>query len=150
MNQNEKRKKYLKIRLLIMIFSLLLPAFVVLVFELVSKDLLPGVSQFLYGFRYVMFGAFELGLIFKISVYIKMLKDEKFYYKMEIKKTDERNKTISHLAKSYTLQFVLYFQALVIVVMGFVNETAFYTLLASELFLIAANLAIHFYYSKKI
>lgn len=133
---------------IVMCLATLLPAIIVTVFEpLVSSHF--EVTTTMVMMRYIIFVLFEIYLIYKIVGYFRVLSNKKYAEERFVRSTDERLIFIRQKSYSFTYKFVLYSLCVGLVVTGFINAIAFYTLLIATAYLVIVSLSVRIYYYKK-
>lgn len=88
-------------------------------------------------------------MIFYVVRYRAALKDEEKLKKLYIEENDERQKLIDAKIGSSGIDILAMFLLLAMIISNFFNQTVFYTLFSTVIFIILVKFALKFYYNKK-
>ncbi|MGM9971260.1 MAG: hypothetical protein ACI35W_02490 [Anaeroplasmataceae bacterium] len=143
----KKIRKSTKIKLVFMILATIFPIVLVTLLTAIKRD---GIDQTVVQvLRYVISFAGEAFILYKMIMYIIILKSDSFAEKFLIKKNDERLIFIRQKYSSFSLKLILFIVLIGIIVSGFLNTTIFYTLLVvMGVMLLSCGFTI-LYYTKK-
>lgn len=146
----ENTRKHTIGKLVVMSLSTLLPLLAIVLLGLIYDFFKGEQALDLKIFRYIVFIVFECAIISRIVLYIRIIVSKDWATAYYIKKRDERNVYIKQRTNSFTLKFVLFFEALGTIAAGFISAAVFYSIIA----IIGVTLATYFftylYFSKKI
>lgn len=144
----EKVRKSTKIKLIFMTISLILPIVIYIILDpLMEKYWSVGLDVEII--RIIVLVVAELFIIYKLVFYIRILKSDKYAQFIMTKKNDERLIFIRQKYSTYSLKQFAFLLCIGIIVMGFINEVAFYTLVGTLVVLILVVLVVAIYYKKK-
>lgn len=99
--------------------------------------------------RYFIFAVLEGYILFKITVYIRLLKQADYLDTVLVKKQDERLNYIKLKTNALTMKILIYAGGIALITAGFINRFMFYTLLSVLVFLLLVYLFVYLYYIKK-
>lgn len=145
----EKLKKGIKIRLVVMSLSTVLPIVLLILFELpfFSENLV--VYSDLVVLRYAIFVLLEGYIGCKLYRYIRFLVDDEYSDLITLRKSDERLNFIKLKTNALVIKMVIYLCGIALITAGFFNSIVFYTLLSVLAGLLITYFSVLIYYSKK-
>ncbi|WP_172194794.1 hypothetical protein [Saccharibacillus qingshengii] len=111
---------------------------------------LPVLNSFTKGFHQGIFFGLELIIIGFLVQYIRSSKSEEALKKMYIKENDEREGAIIRSAAALGTSIAFVGIAVATVIAGFLDTTAFITLLSTLLFMLIVFFSLWGYYGKRI
>lgn len=149
MDYQEKMKKGIKIRLIVMSLSTLLPILLLILFNLPFFKEKFKVYNDLFVLRYAIFILLEAYIIFKIYRYIRFLVDEEYQNQFILIRTDERLNFIKLKANALVIKVFIYVCGIALITAGFFDAIVFYTLLGILGGVLIIYLFVYIYYSKK-
>ncbi len=149
MENKEKIKKGIKIRLIVMSLSTVLPILLLIFFELpFFKDQLV-VYKDIEVLRYAIFVLLEGYIGFKIYRYIRFLSDSEYADLFVLRKNDERLNFIRLKTNALAIKIFIYVDGIALITAGFLNAAVFYTLLSVMGAVLLIYSGVYIYYSKK-
>ena len=146
MNNLPRYKKVTKIKLILMCLATLLPILIVSSLEAFIKKQF-GITFLVL--RYLVFSLCELSIILKIIHYILILKNEDYCLKVYTKINDERNIFIRAKTHSFTIKTILFINAILLIVFGFIEPLVFIVLASESLLIVIILIISAVYYNKK-
>ncbi len=145
MNNMTKFIKNTKIKLVLMCLAICLPIIIVASLEAFFEKQF-GVTYVVL--RYLVFALCEISIILKIVKYILILKNEEYCLKYYTKINDERNIFIKSKTTSFTIKAILFINAILLIIFGFIDPVIFIAI-AGETILIIIILFCSLYYNNK-
>lgn len=147
---NEKKKKEFRkstlTKVIVMSLSTLLPIVMIALFEnLLHQEMYKA----LIVIRYIIFGFFELLVVFKIIKYILILTREDFCSKQYILNQDERLVFVKQRSLSIAFKTVIFTSGVLLIASCYFSEEAFYMILIIFVIAILTYLFSRLYYKKK-
>lgn len=149
MDTQEKLKKGIKIRLIVMSLSTLLPILLLILFSLPFFEKQFKVYNDLFFLRYAIFVLLEGYIGFKIYRYIRFFCDKEYADFFVLRRTDERLNFIRLKTNAMVIKIFIYVCGIALITAGFINSIVFYTLLAILCSVLIIYLFVCLYYSKK-
>ncbi|MDE7264629.1 MAG: hypothetical protein K2N64_08230 [Anaeroplasmataceae bacterium] len=149
MDTQEKLKKGIKIRLIVMSLSTLLPLVLLILFSLPFFEQQFKVYNDLFFLRYAIFVLLEGYIGFKIYRYIRFFCDKEYADFFVLRRTDERLNFIRLKTNAMVIKIFIYVCGIALITTGFINAIVFYTLLFILCAVLVIYLFVYIYYSKK-
>lgn len=149
MDYQEKMRKGIIIRLIVMSLSTLLPILLLILFNLPFFKEKFKVYNDLFVLRYAIFILLEAYIIFKIYRYIRFLVDDEYQNKFILTRTDERLNFIKLKTNALVIKVFIYVCGIALITAGFFDAIVFYTLLGILGVVLIIYLFVYIYYSKK-
>jgi hypothetical protein len=145
----EKMKKGVKIRLIVMSLSAVLPIILLILFDLpFFKDRFVVYSD-LFVLRYAIFVLLEGYIVFKIYRYIRFFCDVEYADLFVLRKTDERLNFVRLKTNALVIKILIYVSGIAMITAGFFNAIVFYTILCMMIAVLLMYLFVYLYYSRK-
>lgn len=149
MDVKEKMKKGVKIRLIVMSLSAVLPIILLILFDLpFFKDQFVVYSD-LFVLRYAIFVLLEGYIGFKIYRYIRFFCDAEYADLFVLRKTDERLNFVRLKTNALVIKILIYISGIAMITAGFFNSIVFYSILCMMVAVLVIYLCVYLYYSKK-
>lgn len=149
MDSKEKLRKGIKIRLIVMSLSTLLPIVLLILFNLPFFKKEFKVYGDLFVLRYAIFVLLEGYIGFKIYRYIRFFCDQEYADFFALRKTDERLNFIRLKTNAMVIKIFIYVCGIALITTGFLNSYVFYTLLSILCAVLVIYLFVYIYYSRK-
>ncbi|MCM1131002.1 MAG: hypothetical protein NC310_03060 [Roseburia sp.] len=149
MDSKEKLRKGIKIRLIVMSLSAVLPIILLVLFSLPFFKKQFVVYSDLFFLRYAIFVLLEGYIGFKIYRYIRFFCDTEYADFFVLRKTDERLNYIRLKTNAMVIKIFIYVCGIALIIAGFFNSAVFYTLLSILCAVLLIYLFVYLVYSKK-
>lgn len=150
MESLERLRKVTKMKLIVMILSAFLPLLIVLVMSIgqfsISANSIFEKAPFLPP---ILCGGFEVYIIFKIIVHIRILKDDEFANERLIIRNDERIRYIKLRCNALIQKTFIYVMGVATIFAAFVDVTIFYSFSAVLIGFLLIHLILYSFYSRK-
>lgn len=146
----QRTRKHTIGKLVVMCLAMLLPLVLIGVFGSIYNFIKGDQALDLKIFRYVVCIIFEAIIILKIVLYARIISSEEWARKYFVKKRDERNMYIKQRTSGFTMKFLLFFEAIGMIVSGFISQQVFYCLGGVIVTTLLAYIFTYLYFSKKI
>ncbi len=149
MDNKEKLRKGIKIRLIVMSLSTVLPIILMILFELPVFKQQFVIYNDLVVLRYAIFVLLEGYIGFKIYRYVRFFCDAEYADLVALRKNDERLNFIRLKTNALAIKIFIYVCGIALITAGFFNAIVFYTLLSILGAVLVIYLFVYLYYSKK-
>ena len=149
MDNKEKLRKGIKIRLIVMSLSTVLPIILMILFELPVFKQQFVIYNDLVVLRYAIFVLLEGYIGFKIYRYVRFFCDAEYADLVALRKNDERLNFIRLKTNALAIKIFIYVCGIALITAGFFNAIVFYTLLSILGADLVIYLFVYLYYSKK-
>ncbi len=130
MDNKEKLRKGIKIRLIVMSLSTVLPIILMILFELPVFKQQFVIYNDLVVLRYAIFVLLEGYIGFKIYRYVRFFCDAEYADLVALRKNDERLNFIRLKTNALAIKIFIYVCGIALITAGFFNAIVFYTLLS--------------------
>ena len=141
----DKFKAKIQKRIFVMAFILIILAVIYFIFPLYAAEL-PPIPDFIRGFHFGAFIGIELALVFFIVRFIVSLRTIESLKKLYIEENDERTKMIMQKSGAIGMGICMAGLSIGTITAGFLNETAFFSLLGALIFTALVRGFIKVYY----
>lgn len=149
MDNKEKLRKGIKIRLIVMSLSTVLPIILMILFELPVFKQQFVIYNDLVVLRYAIFVLLEGYIGFKIYRYVRFFCDAEYADLVALRKNDERLNFIRLKTNALAIKIFIYVCGIALITVGFFNAIVFYTLLSILGSVLVIYLFVYLYYSRK-
>lgn len=149
MENKDKLKKSIKVRLVVMSLSTILPIILLILFELPFFKNRFVVYNDLVVLRYAIFVILEGYIGSKIYTYVRFLCDNEYSDLIFLRRTDERLNFIKLKTNAMAIKIFIYVCGIALITVGFFNSTIFYTLLTILIVVLIIYISVYLYYSRK-
>ncbi len=149
MDNKEKLRKGIKIRLIVMSLSTVLPIILMILFELPVFKQQFVIYNDLVVLRYAIFVLLEGYIGFKIYRYVRFFCDAEYADLVALRKNDERLNFIRLKTNALAIKIFIYVCGIALITAGFFNAIVFYTLLSILGSVLVIYLFVYLYYSRK-
>lgn len=149
MEQKDKFRKGIIIRLIVMALSTLLPIVLLILFEQDFFKEQFKVYKDLVVLRYAIFVLLEGYIGFKLYGYIRFLCDSEYADLLMLRKNDERLNFIRLKTNALVIKILIYVCGIALITAGFINAIVFYTILAFLVVMLIIYTSVFIFYSKK-
>lgn len=149
-NSLDYLKKITKIKLIVMLLSLLLPIIIVVTMAIGNFKISEG-SLFKKepSLAYIICVLVEAYIVFKVINYVRILKDEDYSQYVLIKQNDERIKYIKLKSNSIVHKIFIYVLCVALLFSAFVSLDSFIFCGSILLAFLIIHIFVHLYYHKK-
>lgn len=149
MEQKDKFRKGIIIRLIVMALSTLLPIVLLILFEQDFFKEQFKVYKDLVVLRYAIFVLLEGYIGFKLYGYIRFLCDSEYADLLMLRKNDERLNFIRLKTNALVIKILIYVCGIALITAGFINAIVFYTILIFLVVMLIIYTSVFIFYSKK-
>lgn len=149
MEQKDKFRKGIIIRLTVMALSTLLPIVLLILFEQDFFKEQFKVYKDLVVLRYAIFVLLEGYIGFKLYGYIRFLCDSEYADLLMLRKNDERLNFIRLKTNALVIKILIYVCGIALITAGFINAIVFYTILIFLVVMLIIYTSVFIFYSKK-
>ncbi|MDE5566758.1 MAG: hypothetical protein K2H02_00310 [Anaeroplasmataceae bacterium] len=149
MNNKEKFRKGIMLRLGVMIASTILPIILLVLFAQKFFQERFVVYNDLVVLRYAIFVLLEGYIGTKIYRYIRYLCDIEYADLFYLRKNDERLNFIRLKTNALVIKILIYVCGIALITTGFINAVIFYTILSFLLSILIIYTSVFIFYSKK-
>lgn len=149
MEQKDKFRKGIIIRLTVMALSTLLPIVLLILFEQDFFKEQFKVYKDLVVLRYAIFVLLEGYIGFKLYGYIRFLCDSEYADLLMLRKNDERLNFIRLKTNALVIKILIYVCGIALITAGFINAIVFYTILIFLVSMLIIYTSVFIFYSKK-